>query len=141
VTTLILGGAVIWLAAFLGGVVGFAYGLVALPLLLLLDVPLSDVVVINLVVALVTRVVVLVRRYRDLDKKRALLLIAGSPPGVLLGTGLRDLVDVRTVRIGAGFLTLVAVGALVHNQRRSPIGRELKNRFVVILAAGGNQPR
>jgi uncharacterized membrane protein YfcA len=137
VTTLILGGAVIWLAAFLGGVVGFAYGLVALPLLLLLDVPLSDVIVINLMVGLITRVVVLVRRYGDIDRKRAALLIAGSPPGILLGTALQNMVDLRTVRVGAGFLTLVAVGALVQSQRRMPVGREMKNRWVTILAAGG----
>ena len=136
-TPSILGGGVIWLAAFLGGVVGFAYGFVALPLLLVLDVPLSDVIVINLLIGLITRVVVLVRRYGDIDRNRAVLLIAGSPPGVLLGTALQNVVDVRTVRVGAGFLTLVAVGALVQNQRRKPVGREMKNRCVIILAAGG----
>jgi uncharacterized membrane protein YfcA len=136
VNTLLLGGGVICFAAFLGGVVGFAYGLVALPLLLLLDVPMSDVIVVNLVVSLITRVVVLMRRYGDIDGRRAMLLIAGSPPGILLGTGLRSMVDVRTVRVGAGFFTLAAVAAVVYSQRQKPVGREARDRFVIILAAG-----
>lgn len=136
-TTLLLGALAVWLAAFLGGVVGFAYGLVALPLLLLLGVPLPDVVVINLLVALITRVVVVVRRHADIDRKRAGLLIAGSLPGIVLGIAVRDLVDVRTIQIGAGILTLVAVGALVHRQRLSPLGPESENRRAVVLTAGG----
>lgn len=136
-TILILGAAAVWLAAFLGGVVGFAYGLVALPLLLLLGVPLADVVVINLLVALITRLVVVVRRHTDIDRKRAGLLIMGSLPGILLGITVRDLVDVRTIQIGAGLLTLLAVGALVYRQRAGPVGPQRENRRALVLAAGG----
>jgi len=136
VTILLLGALAVWLAAFLGGVVGFAYGLVALPLLLLLGVPLPDVVVINLLVALITRLVVVVRRHDDIDRKRAGLLIAGSLPGIVLGVVVRDMVDVRTIQIGAGVLTLVAVAALAFRQRSSPVGPQQENKASVVLTAG-----
>ena len=135
-TILLLGALAVWLAAFLGGVVGFAYGLVALPLLLLLGVPLPDVVVINLLVGLITRLVVVVRRHADIDRTRVGLLIAGSLPGILLGVVVRDLIDVRTIQIGAGVLTLVAVAALMHRQRSSPVGPQQVNNAAVVVTAG-----
>jgi len=137
VTILLLGALAVWTASFLGGVVGFAYGLVALPLLLLLGVPLPDVVVINLLVALITRLFVVVRRRADIDRKRTGLLIAGSLPGILLGVVLRDLVDVRTIQVGAGVLTLVAVAALVHRQRSRSAGPQQQNKAAVVVTAGG----
>jgi len=136
VTILLLGALAVWLAAFLGGVVGFAYGLVALPLLLLLGVPLPDVVVINLLVGLITRLVVVVRRHADIDRTRVGLLIAGSLLGILLGVVVRDLIDVRTIQIGAGVLTLVAVAALMHRQRSSPVGPQQVNNAAVVVTAG-----
>lgn len=133
---LLLGAVAVWLAAFLGGVVGFAYGLVAFPLLLLLGVPLPDVVVVNLLVALITRLVVVARRHADIDRRRAGLLITGSLPGILLGLVVREVVDVRTIQIGAGVLILLAVAALVYRQRSSPVGPERQNKAAVVLTAG-----
>jgi uncharacterized membrane protein YfcA len=73
-------------ATFLAGVVGFAYGLVALPLLLLLvGVPIGDVVVINLVIGLASRLSVVARRYSDVNWGRARLLLGGTLPGIFLG--------------------------------------------------------
>jgi uncharacterized membrane protein YfcA len=113
VTVLLLGALAILLATFLGGVVGFAYGLVALPLLLLLGVPLPEVVVINLLVGLTTRLAVVARRHADIDRKRAALLILGSLPGIGIGLVVRDLVSVQTLQVGAGAFTILAVAALV----------------------------
>lgn len=135
-TILLLGALVVLLAAFLGGVVGFAYGLVAFPLLLLLGVPLPDVVVINLLVGLITRLVVVARRHADIDRRRAGLLIGGSLPGVLLGLVVRDALDVRTIQIGAGVLILLAVAALAYRQRSTPVGPQRQNKAVVVLTAG-----
>lgn len=110
---LVLGGATILLATFLAGVVGFAYGLVALPLLLVIGVSLNDVVVINLAVGLVTRLTVVTRRHRDINRFRAGLLVLGSLPGVGLGLEIRHLVDTGLVQMAAALLTLIAVAVMV----------------------------
>ena len=130
---LVLGGAAVLLATFLAGVVGFAYGLVALPLLLIVGVPLGDVVVINLVVGLVTRISVVARRHSDVNWTRAGLLVLGSLPGVLLGILTRDLVDSDIVQLAAGLVTLLAVAAIVRGAGRV---RTSRTRPRLILAAG-----
>lgn len=135
--TLFLGALAVALAAFLGGVVGFAYGLVALPLLLLLGVPLPDVVVNNLIVGLVTRVLVVARRYADINPGRAGLLMLGSLPGIGLGLLLRDTLEVRPIQVGAGIVTLVAVAALVYKQRHASLGPATESHRAMVLAAGG----
>lgn len=135
--TLLVGALVVALAAFLGGVVGFAYGLVALPLLLLLGIPLADVVVINLVVGLTTRVLVVARRYADIDYNRAGLLMLGSLPGIGLGMLLRDVVPAQPIKVAAGVVTLVAVAALVWKQRHSALGPATESHRAVVLTAGG----
>jgi uncharacterized membrane protein YfcA len=134
---LLLGALAVSLAAFLGGVVGFAYGLVALPLLLLLGVPLADVVVINLVVGLITRLVVVARRYADIDTSRAGLLMLGSLPGIGLGLVLREVVPVQPVKVGAGIVTLVAVAAIVWKQRHTALAPPTDSPRGLVLTAGG----
>lgn len=136
-TLLLLGALAVWLAAFLGGVVGFAYGLVALPLLLLLGLPLADVVVINLVVGLVTRMVVVMRRYADIDLSRAGFLMLGSLPGIGAGLLVREAVPVQPIKVGAGIVTLVAVAALVWKQRHTALGPATASGRAVVLTAGG----
>lgn len=135
--TLLLGALAVWVAAFLGGVVGFAYGLVALPLLLLLGVPLPDVVVINLLVGLTTRLIVVARRYGDINRRRTAVLILGSLPGILLGLVLRDVVDVETIQLGAGVVTVLAVAALVYRQRHAPLGPATEAHASVVFTVGG----
>ena len=101
-TLLVLGALVVLSATFLAGVVGFAYGLVALPLLLLVGVPLGDVVVINLVIGLASRLSVVARRHADVNWGRARLLLLGCVPGVLLGVLTRDLLDTEVIQLSAG---------------------------------------
>lgn len=84
-TLLVLGALIVLSATFLAGVVGFAYGLVALPLLLLIGLPLVDVVVINLVIGLASRLSVVARRHADVTWRKVRLLLLGCVPGVLLG--------------------------------------------------------
>ena len=133
-TTLILGGLAILLATFLAGAVGFAYGLVALPLLLLIGGPLPEVVVINLIVGLVTRMLVIFRLHRDMDKRRAALLVMGSLPGVCLGIVLSGLLNSRVVELAAGVFTLIAVTLLICRPTREGAN---KHAVVTVLAAGG----
>lgn len=82
---MLLGSLVILVATFLGGVVGFAYGLIALPVLLVIGVPLPVVIVVNLVIGLVTTVGVMVRLRRRIDVGLTELLVAGRVPGMGLG--------------------------------------------------------
>lgn len=134
VLVLALGAAAIFLATFLGGVVGFAYGLVALPLLLIIGLPLADVVFINLLVGLTTRVFVLARRHHDINRKRTTMLVVGSLPGVGIGLLVRDVVSGQVIQAVAGIVTVVAVAALVYSQRRR---RQSASRSPAVLAAGG----
>lgn len=133
-TVFLLAGLAILIATFLAGVVGFAYSLVALPLLLLIGVPFSEVVVINLVVSLTTRLLVVGQMHADIDRRRAGLLIAGSLPGVGVGLAVRGLVSVQVLQVGAGLLTLLAVAALV---LRTMPRQATRARCRTVLAAGG----
>lgn len=134
---LVLGGAAILSATFLAGVVGFANSLVALPLLLLVGVPLTDVVVINLVVGLLTRVVVLVRRHADVSPARAGLLTLGSVPGVALGLLTRDVLATEAVQLGAGVATLLAVAGIVYRSRHVAARRARTPTVLLAGTAGG----
>lgn len=133
-TVLLLGGLVVFMATFLAGVVGFAYGLVALPLLLLVGVPLGDVVVINLVVGLASRLSVVARRHADVNWGRARLLLAGSLPGILLGVVTRDRLDTDVIQLAAGIVTLVAVAAIAGGGNHH---RSRESSAPLVLVAGG----
>lgn len=133
-TLLLLGALVVLLATFLAGVVGFAYGLVALPLLLLVGVNLGDVVVINLVVGLASRLSVVARRHADVNWGRVKQLLLGCVPGVLFGVVMRDHVDTEVIQLSAGLVTLAAVyfiaqGASGRQPRRSTLP--------LVVGAGG----
>jgi uncharacterized membrane protein YfcA len=131
---LVLGGVAILLATFLAGVVGFAYGLVALPLLLVIGVSLSDVVVINLAMGLITRLSVVARRHRDINRLRTGLLVLGSLPGVGIGLVIRHVVDTDRIQLAAGLFTLLAVAAMVRGV--SPEAPSRGARAPVTLTAG-----
>ena len=133
-TTLLLGALVILLATFLAGTVGFAYGLVALPLLLLIGVPLPEVVVINLIVGLATRFMIIFRLHHEMNKSRAALLVMGSLPGVGLGIVLSGLLNSHVIELAAGVFTLIAVTLLICRPTRD---RANKRPIVTVLAAGG----
>lgn len=134
---MLLGGSTILLATFLAGVVGFAYGLVALPLLLVVGVPLTDVVVINLAVGLVTRISVVAQRFRDISPSRAGLLVAGSLPGIVLGLLTRGLLNADVVRLAAGVVTLLAVAAIVRRTRHLRPARSGPRLAFTAGTAGG----
>ena len=89
-------------AAFLGGVTGFGYSLVATPLLLLLGFPLPFVVTANLALAFVTRIAVAYRFRSDLNRRRVAGLIAGSVPGLWLGVEVLKAVPEATIKLVRG---------------------------------------
>jgi uncharacterized membrane protein YfcA len=104
---LVLGGLTVALGAFLGGVTGFGYTLVATPLLLLIGFPLPFVVTANLAVAGVTRISTLVRFRRYVTWRRAGSLVGGSVPGLWLGALVLTTVSEGTIKAAAGVLTMV----------------------------------
>jgi uncharacterized membrane protein YfcA len=133
---LLAGALVVAAAAFLGGVTGFGYSLVATPLLLLLGFELRFVVTANLAVACVTRISVAYRFRSDVRPRRATGLIAGSVPGLWLGAVVLTTVDVSTIKVGAG---LIVMGAAVLLWRAvdAPPPRELPGAPVAAGFAGG----
>jgi hypothetical protein len=70
-----------------GGVTGFGFALVC-TLLLLTGFPLADVVVVDLTISGVARIVVAARLRAWVNRRRALWLVLGFVPGLLLLTGL-----------------------------------------------------
>jgi uncharacterized protein len=109
-TLVIVGGAVVLGASVLGGVTGFGFSLVCTPLLLLLGMGLTDVVVVNLAIGLVTRVATVARMHRSVHRRRALDMVAGCVPGLLIGYLVRDLVSGDALKMAAGGVA-VAVAA------------------------------
>jgi uncharacterized membrane protein YfcA len=105
---LLVGAISVTLAAFLGGVTGFGYSLVATPLLLLIGFPLPFVVTANLAVALVTRISVAYRFRQWLSPGRVALMVGGSVPGLWLGVIVLRVVDPHTIKIAAGIISMIA---------------------------------
>jgi uncharacterized protein len=110
VLLLIAGAAVVVAASLLGGVTGFGFSLVCAPLLLLLGLGLTDVVVVNLTIGLLTRLATVARLHGQVHRQRALDLVAGSVPGLLIGYLVRDLVSGGALKVAAGGVA-VAVAA------------------------------
>jgi uncharacterized membrane protein YfcA len=110
---LIVGGAVVLGASLLGGVTGFGFSLVCAPLLLLLGLGLTDVVVVNLAIGLVTRIATVARLHRSVHRRRAGYLVAGSLPGLLLGFLVRDMVSGEALKVTAGGVAVVVAAILL----------------------------
>jgi uncharacterized membrane protein YfcA len=133
---LLAGGISVLLAAFLGGVTGFGYSLVATPLLLLLGFPLPFVVTANLALALVTRISVVYRFREDLWPRRAAALILGSVPGLWLGVEVLTTVPESAIKLGAG-LVVMAAAVLLWRAASRPPPRPRPGAAVVAGLAGG----
>jgi uncharacterized protein len=110
---LIAGGVVVLAASVLGGLTGFGFSLVCAPLLLLMGLGLTDVVVVNLVIGLVTRVATVARLHGSVHRRRAVYLVAGSIPGLLLGYLVRDLVSGDALKVTAGGVAVVVAAFLL----------------------------
>jgi uncharacterized protein len=133
---LLAGGLVVAAAAFLGGVTGFGYSLVATPLLLLIGFPLPFVVTANMAIAGVTRISVAYRFRDDLAPRRAAGLIAGCVPGLWLGAVVLTTVRESTIKLGAG-LVLMGAAVLLWRAVSAPPPRPLPGAPVAAGFAGG----
>lgn len=133
---LVIGGLAVALGAFLGGVTGFGYTLVATPLLLLIGFPLPFVVTANLAVAGVTRISTLVRFRRYVTWRRAGSLVGGSVPGLWLGTLVLTTVAEGTIKVAAGVLTMVTALILARSLA-APAPPQVPGLALVAGVAGG----
>lgn len=133
---LIVGALSVFVASFLGGVTGFGYALVATPLLLLIGFPLPFVVTANLSLALVTRISIAYRFRAHLTPARAMALVAGSVPGLWLGTQVLTRVDEAAIKVGAGALVM-ATAVLLARSLTAPPPRPVPGAPVAAGFAGG----
>lgn len=116
---LVLGACGVFVACAVGGLVGFASSLLLLPVLLLLDVPLSEAVAINLTLAVLTRLPSVVALRRHLDRRRTATMLLGSVPGTALGLAVVRAVPATGLEVVAGVLVLSSGIYLVRAPRWS----------------------
>lgn len=133
---LLAGGLIVFAAAFLGGVTGFGYTLVATPLLLLLGYSLPFVVTANLALACITRMSVAYRFRADANRRRAAGLIAGGVPGLWLGVLVLTTADESAIKLAAGIVVMVAA-VLLYRAVSAPPPRPLPGAPVVAGLFGG----
>lgn len=135
-TALLAGAASVAVAAFLGGVTGFGYGLVATPLLLLAGFSLPFVITANLTLALITRISIAYRFRAAVTPRRVAALVLGSVPGLWLGTQVLTTVDASDIKLAAGLLVMVVAAALARSLG-APRPRPVPGAPVAAGFAGG----
>jgi len=116
----VAGGLFVLLAAFLGGVTGFGYSLLATPLLLLLGFSLQFVVTINLALAFVTRISVVYRFRGHISRRRVAGMIGGSIPGLWLGAQVLTTVSEAAIKLAAGLLVMAMAVWLARDSSEEP---------------------
>ena len=89
-------------ASVVGGATGFGTSLIATPLMLTAGIGLAETVVVNLVVALITRVGVTVQLREHIDWRRVAVLGAASVPGAWLGVQTITLLPDQHLKPAAG---------------------------------------
>ena len=89
-------------ASVIGGAAGFGTSLIAAPLMLTAGIGLAETVVVNLVVALITRVGVTVQLREHIDWRRVAVLGAASVPGAWLGVQTVTLLPDQHLKPAAG---------------------------------------
>ena len=94
-------------ASVIGGATGFGTSLMATPFMLLAGVGLTETVVVNLVVALVTRVGVTYQLREHIDWRRVALLGGASLPGAWLGVETVSMLPEQHLKPAAGMITIV----------------------------------
>ena len=132
----IAGALTVSAAAFLGGVTGFGYALLATPMLLLIGFPLPFVVTLNLSLALVTRISIAYRFRADVLPRRVTALVLGSVPGLWLGAQVLTRVDEAAIKVAAGALVM-AVAVLLLRSLTAPPPKPLPGAATAAGFAGG----
>lgn len=123
-------------ASLVGGAAGFGTALIATPLLLLAGLGVPQVVVINLVVALVTRVAVLYRLRGHVTWDRVAALGLASIPGACLGAVTVSLLPARPLKLAVGVL-VVLCGLRLALPTRDGVRAPSTRRLAAAGAVGG----
>jgi uncharacterized membrane protein YfcA len=137
VSVLAAGGVAMFVGTGLGGIAGFGCSLVATPLLLLVGLPLSEVVVVNLAVVVLTRAVVVWRCRESVQLRKAGQLVAGGLPGIGGGMVVVGFADTKALKIVAGALALGAALFLALHPGKSGPRRDRSGNVVAAGFAGG----
>lgn len=99
-------------ASVVGGMTGFASALLTTPVLLLTGFRVDEVVVVNLLAGLVTRIGVLIATRHIVGWRLVATIVAASAPGALVGALTVPYLDDRVLRTAAGVVVCV-LGALL----------------------------
>lgn len=131
-TTVLLGALVMALSLFVAGVTGFGNGLVSLPLLLLLGLPLEQVVVVNLVVIFITRIPTTWKLREAVNWRKVVRLALGTVFGVAIGLLAFDHVPLRGLKLFAAAVIIASAAYLWwRNTRTKQLGdRDAAGRLV-----------
>ncbi|MEQ6899832.1 sulfite exporter TauE/SafE family protein [Nocardioides sp. YIM 152588] len=119
-------------AAIVGGATGFGAALVATPLMLMVGVDVTEAVVINLVVGLVTRLSAAVQLRAHMDRRRVLLLGGAAIPGAWVGALTVSMLPEHYLKPAVGVLTIICGIAMALPTRREPAAPSAR----ATLAAG-----
>ena len=96
---------IILLAAFIRGISGFGYALLATPLLtFIFDA--KSVVVMNIILSGVSSILALVYLRQHIDFRRTLFLTLGSIPGLVLGTSLLAMLDPSIIKLAIAVIVI-----------------------------------
>lgn len=107
-------------ASVIGGATGFGTSLLATPLMLMAGIGLAETVVVNLVVALVTRVGVTVQLRDHINWRRVAVLGLASVPGAWLGVQTVNLLPEEHLKPAAGAITVLCGLAMALPVARAP---------------------
>ncbi|NKQ54001.1 sulfite exporter TauE/SafE family protein [Amycolatopsis sp. K13G38] len=135
-TTLVLAMAGVLLASVIGGITGFATSLLSAPCLLLLGFGIAEVVVVNLVATLVSRVAVLLLSRHLVDWRTVALLTMGSAPGAAAGAFTVGYLDQHVLKTVTGIvIAVLGVYLLLRSEQRAAVPG--KQAYVGVGVVGG----
>ncbi len=107
---LVIGLAVIVVAAALQGSIGFGLAVLSVPILTVVDPVYTPIP--TLILSLMTAAATLVREHGDLDLEGLGWIIGGRIPGALVGAWILTVITERLLGIVIGVIVLLAVGVL-----------------------------
>jgi len=118
--TLALGSVCVGFASIVGGATGFGTALIATPLMLLVGLSVPEVILVNLVVALVTRSAVTFRLRAHVTWSRVGLFALGSIPGAWAGAEVLHVLPVHYLKPAAGVLVVLCGISMAVPNRVTP---------------------
>ncbi len=104
---LVVGALCIGIASVVGGATGFGTALIATPIMLMVGFDIPEVVFVNLVAGLVTRVNVAYQLRSQINWRRVALLGGGSLPGAWLGAMTLSMLPEHYLKPAAGALVML----------------------------------